>query len=1317
MDISGPFVRVNKSKIDDSKIEIDLVSDTDSDARSDEPPSDEPPSDENIDDNDIFIKRIDKDGNYEEDRTWQELGIRMEKWLIENKPDDNTPNRDYLWSAYNNLINGTNVYSKYQGSEYYPYKNGIHYLLHLWTRSAKFTTSATRECLKIFIIMIWSFKDLFHEYDEYGNITEHTKNGLYRHDIDLDDILPKNYNIIEKYNNIIPQFKFNKHELICHVKQQKTDIKNKKKKKTYINRNLYDNVVIRPLDYKDNDDDDDDDGDDDDDDDDNDNKREEKHSYTKFKKMFQYDYKVYGNYIRELRTFRYFSLHQYILWFMLTPNFRKSIDTSFAKHTDRQRSPEISIRRFNETNFVKHHILYNSGDYIAELDNGESFWLNDIITLTKLNVDNVFYYIKRIHYGLKNILQDCLHLSQKDIKEKPRLWLHHFCEITVDVIRRCSINGVYEWCIMDTMVIPVFATSTFYKSKLKHYKVSYKFNAGKFEKCRIYRAKHQHDWVRKNKLFLFMQLSYDGVAMTFKDESFNNLILYISNSRYGKTNKNIMRYSMTHKSLDMKYVVSTFCEELTHFREGHKIWAYNIENDGFIRQSIFADISFFIGDNQAKNYQQLTPQNSRFANSDGRLSIHAHQTGIRYPEHTNIDDDSLRTFRWQLHPKHKNDLHTFAHILVKTRQWKSAGSKASAFFGVSNFPWKYYRTLDGIKFEWNFLIGSIGDALHTMTNGPMKILIEDILIQTQYESMEETYQALAQDIIIKNNCLNVTEKTLFSCDKINKTDQMNKMFVKWFFVSSCLPILINWECDVAVLVQLIRLVNEILLCDSEKQRKSLHNSAKKLFKSLGLRLLRLLNTPKWRLMKEIIDFDLFYYASVAIMEGIYIERGHQFPKKISKNRSNHKQSLDCVNIYLYLQRWIGIRYAMNGGHWGPDLRECFTTRCRNMRHPLNKDQLHPLCAEFIDFSQYNIDFLTLNRSKNIIIDQKNCFPRILFETIRDEKKKGGEEKKKEDHIVVDLEDIDNQMIASFLEFIKDRYPRQVFQILSRNSPRFDSLSNLESQINVLPVHTIYINDKRKSNIIRFKNNATNSWFKINYTINNKSKTNNDLRILNAFNIFRIHFLESDLYIYLCFGDIYKFYQQETHVVDSFVDKDNDHYDFMDSFDTATNLSINHWCILNCYTLLESVVITHKHNIFCKGGYRGPRDTQHKKNNKGGNNFYRTFSFQYDWIQKHKEYYIQIKKIKKLNNMTNSMSYMNTLSTIPCGPIRVCIKHQDLLCLRCPRRDNVLETKWFCNTLKNKSYVIWDSRHSFLPGIWKNIYVQYLLGRATKKKNL
>ena len=181
---------------------------------------DESDTEDSDDDDDVSdVNRIDAEENDTQkptDETWCQFGEYLEEWL-----STTTSKSDSLYEAYKNLTQDRDVKYFYhneheekedevQYSDWAPYKNGLHFLLHLVYR---FDSTHARRMIDDHINIIKSLKPL----------------GLLKPE--AYDQIPKNASVIADYDKAVPQLEINFKHLWMTLRKKKMKYKTNKKSK------------------------------------------------------------------------------------------------------------------------------------------------------------------------------------------------------------------------------------------------------------------------------------------------------------------------------------------------------------------------------------------------------------------------------------------------------------------------------------------------------------------------------------------------------------------------------------------------------------------------------------------------------------------------------------------------------------------------------------------------------------------------------------------------------------------------------------------------------------------------------------------------------------------------------------------------------------------------------------------------------------------------------------------------------------------------------------------------------------------------------
>ena len=141
------------------------------------------------------------------DLTWKKLGEWLEVWLmLENSK------KEVLYQVYKNLLQKRKIKYKYSNdfeeeeeksiNHFAPYKNGLHFLLHLMYRSSSESAKITRGLLDKFILIIRSMRS----FDLLNN--------------DKYDEIPKNAKEIILYDEAVPKFTLHTKYLWATIRQK-----------------------------------------------------------------------------------------------------------------------------------------------------------------------------------------------------------------------------------------------------------------------------------------------------------------------------------------------------------------------------------------------------------------------------------------------------------------------------------------------------------------------------------------------------------------------------------------------------------------------------------------------------------------------------------------------------------------------------------------------------------------------------------------------------------------------------------------------------------------------------------------------------------------------------------------------------------------------------------------------------------------------------------------------------------------------------------------------------------------------------------------
>ena len=1208
------------------------------------------------------LQHIDEDENRLP--PWKELGNWITNWLF---VEDNK--KHPLYEAYTNLIQPRDIKYHYQDDEgnnndnFAPYKNGLHFLMHLLYRSQYGANKITRELLDKFIVIIKSMKGL-------GFIKE----AFY-------DQLPKNSAEIIAYDNAVPQFKLNTKHLCMTIHKPQTT-------KKYSTFNVINNN-----------------NDDDNKNNVNNNNDDDILWQSEPKMYYNFNELNYGDFYKSNRKLYYFSILEYITWFSLIPNWYKHLDFDFVHYND-VINPKTPIKKFIHTEFVKKHLTY-SKEFVFELPNGEIFYKHCLIQMNPWN-KNTMYWIKDVTFEPKNGLINKL---QKEIQEniasmkqkyiKPIYYLHLY---EIQLLDINDDSGLPQWCLTNINLKIQFdeylcnfhnikRIKNFDYNNILYQKLPNIDNDYKIRNIKIVPPQEQHYLVQNKGMFLWIQWAFDGTIVNLNQKSISNSIVHVINNNIGKKNNNIWRISSTPEYVPQRYIVHILCEEINKLRKGFVIWTCSDNLKGFKQRYCAGDLGLIILDGKERYYSQYSVGASKLNKIDGRLFVDAYKTGMKYPQekypHLQDYDLNLRQFDIQIPYQWKDHLHTLVHKIINKRikgdfggrQWISYPSNfINKGCGILGQPYKTWNDFDGNPFKWNFLRCSIAEFYHTTTFGCVTKLYTYLYNKFNHQYLTRSYQCLRDYIYENNDCLK--HKSLSNFNSLNKENNMTHMYCKWFYISITLPFLLNWAYGIGELIQLIRFISRIAICDSEYERKQIHKQAKKLFKKLQNKYKDIVNSPKFRILKETIDLDLYLYSSISIIEGLYSEHTHQFPKNVKQNRSNNKfEQLEDLLKFFAIN--MGINYIINGGHYGTYLGEALGDRARNLADPDDENKINPIIKEFVLYCNEFFD--------NEDDDNDEEKQSILDDNEDDDNKQSIKPKNAHKHIFVKQESVDEfdeyfwndwinninedeNRLNGFKQFIQNEW-----NILYNDD---NDISNYKQQFFVSKYTGIVIDDGKKSNNITFNytkyknpNKPWNYWFKI-------LNDDNQEKLVNIEFIFKIKQKEQDnLHIFVGYGNIYDIYPAMFY--NEYCSQD-DYHDFLDTFDRNSPRENTKWFKITKRNILETVVVVHSHII-----------NEQLSNNPKQN-----------YTKAMQKYFRQI------NNKHLSTDY-----PIPCGPVLKCCKHNEINCtlFGCNNTKSYC-TKWHCNTNELQSghsiFCIWDAKNGWLPGIWyqfdKKKYTQYIL---------
>ncbi len=736
---------------------------------------------------------------------------------------------------------------------------------------------------------------------------------------------------------------------------------------------------------------------------------------------------------------------------------------------------------------------------------------------------------------------------------------------------------------------------------------------------------------------------------------------------------------MTSKLIPMRYLVYILCEEMDFLRKGFKIWTFDTRAStnrsrpfGFAFRDGAADMSFITVDGKERTKLQMIPGNSANSRSDGRLipCVDDSQVGMDWPTLQYCTDSGLS---WQNHLRHidiqnhysfQDKLHTVAHNTVtknNQHQLPKDSSTVSRGFGVSNDPHTWWQIGNSTKrFDWNYNIGVIPCVYHTFTIDTVKNLyLHTYELIKPMPNLEKAYNALRSHTYERNKSLH-GQKSLGVFHKLSAQYQMHRTMGRWFQMFLFLPTLISWYSDIDNVIILIRLLLQIMQCKTETDRKQIQQRAHVIFTKISdcekekqrndPDYKPITNTPKFRLIKQVIDYDLFYWGNTSIIEGIYTERGHQLVILLKRFRSNNLMGDAFDDMYKFIAIHFGLVYALNGGHYGYRLRLYFGRMCRKIPHPTDPTKIHPWIKEYLltDETDFNIHKHNLAvNDANFIVSETNKLPTVFF-PIRTDK--------------------ENQNKDFWNRFIQHQQQQEFENLVCT----YFGIGNVQINHDAFEINqcsAIVLNKQLKSNWINMTDTNKNMqrWFKI--------KLNGVSKLSNIHYIFRVTFEVTNITAYFGYGDVYD-YHAPTNPDGANQKK---YTEFLPFFDKENDLNTSgKWFVASCATFEESVVVMHDHVPLTKVL------AQKKKKKPIGSQYWLI-----DWFKVMKTNYINCYKYPTVYRKDQT----------PCGPFKVC-QHGHIECSNGCR--SYKYSKWFCNTI-HSNYLIFDSENGgFLPGLWQQI---------------
>ena len=1233
------------------------------------------------------------------DATWTEFGIWLTQWLLREENHGH-----YLYKAYKNLIKQRKIKyfyaneekkqqpneeeEKKQYSQYAPYKNGLHFLLHLLYRSQS-SSAVSRGLLDKFICILKTMKS-------FGLLAE-----------DKYDEIPRNAKEITDYDEAVPQLEIHIKHLWMTVRKspmkypqtkQNNEIDQiKSTRKKFIRK--FSNFQILP-------------------------QNDEKEDWISEPRMYEFDELCYDDYYKIQKRLYYFDLAENIARNSLINTWYKELDTNFIEYKENE-LPSIykPITKFTETEFVRMHQIYES-QFIFELPNGTTFYKKCLITIESKK-DEVMYWVKAIKYREKgHYLYTLMKLSQTTISEIPIHYLQPHYYLIVHVLRSKYIWELEQnqWCVTECDLEVPFEPDC---DNIHEWQRVYNFNYSTINNSFIPNGinvtieppQEQHELVKNKGMFLFIKWSYDGTLVNLNQKSVNNSIFTVANHSLGKTDNNIWRMSCTPDGIPQRYCIHLLVEQVKKLQKGFIVWTISDDGFGFQQRKCAGTLAQITLDGKDRYKAQYSVGASSRNKIDGRTFINAKENGMKYPPkpHYYQEDQnvSLSQFGIQIPHKWKDYLHTITHEKLNQRLKGHFGGKPWTRFptpkmtkgcAVASSPYKIWNDFQGNTFNWNFLRLGIAEFYHTSSFGMITKLFNYQSKRFHHQYLMRSYECLRDHIYSNNDCLK--HKRLSAFKSLNQEHNMCQMYCKWFYIIITLPWLLQWNEGIGDLMQLIRLVGRVVLCNTRYELAKINQIAQRLFEHLSEKYKKITNTPKFRIIKETWGLDLPLFGTVDMLEGLTTERAHQIPKKKIKFRSNNSQE-DLQDVIRFLAVREGIQYILNGGHYGTNLQDALGKLARELKDPDDDQKIHPLLKEWI-FDKQIFDYENDLKNDEEIQNMEDLIDEDEEKEIELKNNDDDDDNNDDDD---DDDDDDNNDEAQFYankiserkhifvinkshkkfshcfwnywiygDVLRERWI-QLQKYLAQNVCHLNTddldVNYCKNNIEVEKYGGIVIIDRKKSNKISFNYSKNDPW---NYWVKIKDDEDNKIKVLNIKYIFK--FSTNDLNsnnAYLAFGDCYLV--QRAQFYDDYVDTDG-YGNFLDSFDINSKLT-KKWFKVSRKTILETVVVMHQH-------------VPHPPN----------VNYQTDYIDEMKPFYDQIKQKKQ-----------HTASAIPCGPILKCCSHGEINCVYDSCQNiNKYTMKWYCNTNTtyhqgNSTFLIWDAKNAWLPGIWFDIdekkYTHYI----------
>lgn len=1168
-----------------------------------------------------------------------------------------------------------------------PFKNGIHFLLYLTGRSHKFLGHSVEAMMNNFINILWTMASL---------TTDYGFNGIFDPSCNLNDILPKTWSTIKNYDNLIPVFPVSTKTIMVNIKldpvKDKSIINDGKQQNS---QEMKDNVVSPGVHF---------------------------YPHENPNQKSAYNLKLYHPYKPQLFSLVYQNPVYWTAYQNLTGQFLRSIDYQKFRKTCANfpkchrfsnkcnRCLNYKVSNVQSSQWIEYHNILQHGDFIPELYNGTTIFINDILYYQ--GNPAMLLYVKKINVKLHSGLCKLQYETQKTIKHN----YSQACvkeaqyEIECDIIRKRLIPNIgLVWCIViKSKIKSVQSNDKYLHSAVKRSKIRYELVPPvQFRQISVLPPPpYQAHAVAHQNPHIFWNLSHDGkpVGSGLK-KGLEMTYITIANSKFPKNDQNIIRFTITDKEIPHRYVGALVMEEFQHFTANQGIvFVVKDPNSrvGFT-QKISGELTISVGDLDAVQDDRLSPKCSTQNRNDGKTFCSTSDTNF-----FKFARPHSRTMKHMIHYIHKKKVHQFVHqVLIPRRtdhiKCQQAGiscfSKypsglASRGFGVSNKPNELYVDYNHKPYPFNFQISTVNCYFHNIAakGCTMDRCMHQLMKKYTYKNMSQTYNCL-KDYYLQTNAKNhaIRPPSMVQYNQLFKPQQMHHAIAKWFFAMISFSTLFGYIDYVKVSIRYLNVITRLLHVESEKQRLEILRQCKQVYRELkSVFTTTVLNTPKGRIMKDIIDIDLFFFANQNIMQNFFTEFAHQKVSLLWEKRSNHTKTtfqssqnetvqVQNFHIFQWFSTFAGIKYMFQGGCWGQDLQYSMGSACIELKNPHNKAQKHSLVQSFLDNEFLSSVYQLCHQTMVGLKYSGNAFPLVMFKLY--------EIYLKCDKWKIYYQDtpfnyvkICNKIRTHTTTFWNNYLDNELRQLLIAQF-RFQPNVVLRSgDFECTPVHKVIFNNAQKSNIIEICSSEANYmqyspqdiWIYVQTT---------HARLLNLKQIWRIVHTQTNQTRYFAFGDFYRYTTANTNT-ESFTNY-YQNSQWMPNFNKTSGKLNTKWCVANCESFVESVFITHEHTY-------DEMSTPLQPMIRRASQF--SYKWQIDWVQHMRHNYFH--EIKHYYENQAALS-----NDVPCGPVALCTIHQTI--------DSCRTTKltWLCNTSNNDTFIIWDSQHSFIPGLWSNCQQQ------------